>query len=73
MCLRNQAELRASVGRLQPPASPLPHPSNFIAGRDKAARLFGYSWLFFHFLCLWSSYIVATCIADQFSLFVLYN
>ena len=44
---RTKAELRARVGRPQTSSSP-PPPSNFIAGRPKAALLF---WFFGAFRC----------------------
>ena len=49
-------------------------PSNFIAGRPKAALLFWFFMVVLLSICLWNVGIVATCIAVHFAVcHALYN
>ena len=48
-------------------------PSNFIAGRPKAALLFWFFMVVLLSICLRYVSIVATCIAVHFAGFILYN
>ena len=51
-----------------------PPPSNFIAGRPKAALLFWFFMVVHLSICLWYVSIVATCIAVHFAVcHALYN
>ena len=49
-------------------------PSNFIAGRPKAALLFWFFMVVLLSICLWYVSIVATCVAVHFAVsHALYN